>query len=311
MSYRLERGESVEEGIRRIATEQINKALAEIDDDKVSRHETVHAVRKRCKKLRGLVRLVRPAFDDYKHVNAIYRDAAKELSYIRDAHAVIETVDELLEHFDDAVDPKGFRSIREELVARRDETDADEKTIDRRIEHFRKTMAAGRREVETWTLEADDGRAVAGGAEKTYKRARKAMEKAADSPTTAAFHEWRKRVKYHWHHARLLKGAWPKLIKPWAKEAHSLSDFLGDEHDLAVLHAMLLEDPERFGEHDTLQAFFGLIERRRAELRSAAFGLGAFLLFEKPAHMERRILAYTDTWKAPVAGLAAPAPPDV
>ena len=311
MGYRLERDESVEDGIRRIAVEQIDKALAEIDDDDLDRHETVHQVRKRCKKLRALARLVRPVFPGYKPVNAAYRDAAKELSWIRDAHAVIETIDDLVEHFEDVIETEPFRPIREELVARRDEIDADRETIDRRIAQFRDTMAGGRAEVDSWTLEADGGAAVAGGTKKTFKRARCAMTEAAEAPTTGAFHEWRKRVKYHWYHARLLKGCWPKLVKPWAKEAHRLSDLLGDEHDLAVLHATLLEAPERFADRDTLQAFSGLVERRRAELRTEAFALGTFLLFEKPKRLGKRVETWFDAWRQPSRPLSAPPPRDV
>lgn len=310
MGYRIRRDETLGDGVRRIAVEQHDKTLEEIDDGNLSRHETVHQVRKRCKKLRALVRLVRPVFDDYKYVNALLRDAAKELSYVRDAHAAIETVDDLLEHFEYTVDRDEFRSIRNALIERRDETDCDEDPIDHRIAQFRQTMADSRGKVETWALEAEDGRAVAGGAKRTYKRARKAMEGAADSPTTANFHEWRKRVKYHWYHARLLKGCWPRIIKPWAKEAHRLSDCLGDEHDLAVLHAMLLENPERYGDRETLQAFTGLLERRRAELRQAAFRLGALLLFDKPKPFEMRVRTLFETWREPPDALSAPAPPD-
>ena len=48
---------------------------------------TVHDVRKRCKKVRGLLRLVRPGLGpDYRRANADVRDAARELSSLRDAH---------------------------------------------------------------------------------------------------------------------------------------------------------------------------------------------------------------------------------
>lgn len=311
MSYKIKYDESVADGIRRIATEQIDKALAEIDDADLDQHETVHQVRKRCKKLRALARLVRPAFPDYKGVNTTFRDAARELSWVRDSHAIIETLDDLVEHFDDAVDPQAFRSIRDELVARRDETDADRETIERRIAQFRDIMAGSRADVDCWRLDGDAGQAVAGGAQKTYRRARKAMAGADATPTTAAFHEWRKRVKYHWYHTKLLKGCWPKLAKPWAKEAHRLSDLLGDEHDLALLHATLLETPDRFTDRDTLQAFTGLVERRRAELRSASFRLGTFLLFEKPKRFGQRLELYFDAGRATRRVLSAPAPQDV
>lgn len=311
MGYRLKRDETVEDGIRRIALEQIDKALAEIDDDSLDRHETVHQVRKRCKKLRGLVRLVRPVFPAYRCVNACYRDAAGELSFIRDAQAIIETFDDLVESAGDTVDPGAFQSIRDELVSRRDESDAGREAVESAIAGFRDMLVASRDDIDGWRLEADSGRAVCGGAKKTYKRARKAMLLAREQPTTAAFHEWRKRVKYHWYHAKLLQGCWPKLVKAWAREAKKLADRLGDEHDLAVLHERLIDQPEKFGDRETLQVFSGLIERRRATLRAAAYRRGRFLHVDKPGAFERRIRVYVDAWKETTDPLSQPAPPDV
>lgn len=311
MGYRLYRDESVEAGIRRIATGQVDKMLHEIDDDALDRSETVHQVRTRCKKLRALARLVRPAFPDYRRVNATYRDAARELSSLRDAQVVVETVDQLLERFEDTVDTEAFRGLRENLAELADTQGSDGEGIEARIARFRETMADSRVSIADWTLSTDGGRAVAAGARKTYKRARKAMTRAERTPTTAVLHEWRKRTKYHWYHARLLKGCWPGLIKPWAKAAHRMSNVLGDEHDLAVLHAMLLADPDRFADVDTLQALSALIERRRAELRARSFQLGRFLLFDKPKQLEARVRAYFDAWQSPVEALEFPAPQDV
>ncbi|MEZ4569166.1 MAG: hypothetical protein R2849_02320 [Thermomicrobiales bacterium] len=65
MAYRLEPDEALDVGVRRIATEQVEKALAELDDSDLDRHATVHQVRKRCKKIRGLLRLVRPGLENY------------------------------------------------------------------------------------------------------------------------------------------------------------------------------------------------------------------------------------------------------
>lgn len=311
MSYRLDRREGIEQGVRRIAREQLDKALAEIDDADLDRHETVHQVRKRCKKLRALARFVRPALPEYKRINVTFRDAARQLSDIRDAHAVVETVDDLLAEYADSIDAEAFGGIRERLVERRDDTDAAERDIDRRIARFRDAIAGARAGIESWSLDRDGETAVAGGIRKTFRRARVAMAEADETPSTAAFHEWRKRVKYHWYHAKLLRNGWPRLVKPWAKEAHRLSDRLGDEHDLAVLHGIVLETPQRFGDRQTLEAFTGLIERRRAGLRAEAFALGRMLLFDKPGQMEARIAALLANWREAPSPLAALPPGDV
>ena len=83
MSYTLVTGETLTEAARRVAGEQLDDAIDDlsdaVDDDPT---EAIHDARKRCKKVRGLVRAVRPALgeDVYRVANDTARDAARELS---------------------------------------------------------------------------------------------------------------------------------------------------------------------------------------------------------------------------------------
>ena len=45
--------------------------------------------------------------------------------------------------------------------------------------------------------------------------------------TPEIFHDWRKRVKDHWYHSRLLQGFWPAGIRPHRKAVKELSELLG------------------------------------------------------------------------------------
>lgn len=62
MPYRIHARESSAEAMHRIASEPIGSALPYTGDEEADLHETVHEVRKRCKKIRGLIRLFRPSF---------------------------------------------------------------------------------------------------------------------------------------------------------------------------------------------------------------------------------------------------------
>ena len=102
MPYHFLENEPVDVGIKRIVREQIDRAMVEIDNAEPGPHETVHQVRKRCKKVRAMLRLVRTQFQlTYDQENAWYRDAARELSDVRDTQSRIECYDELMEHFAD------------------------------------------------------------------------------------------------------------------------------------------------------------------------------------------------------------------
>jgi hypothetical protein len=84
IAYRIPPDEYPETVLRRIAREEIGAAIEDIDSA-ADLHEAVHEVRKRLKRIRGLLRLFRPAFPAYFAENAWFRDEAARLSELGDA----------------------------------------------------------------------------------------------------------------------------------------------------------------------------------------------------------------------------------
>ena len=94
MAYRIEPSASTQDEVQRVAAERLGAAIVLLDGLRGSSpaqiEEAVHDVRKRCKETRGLARLVRPALgDDFRRLNHTVRDAANELSSMRDARAAV------------------------------------------------------------------------------------------------------------------------------------------------------------------------------------------------------------------------------
>lgn len=113
MAYRVKREQTVKAaGIVNIAKSQLDKAMEEIDDEELDRHEAVHQVRQHCKKLRGLIRPIRPAFSDYRKEDVFFRDAAGELSSVCDTQSVIECFDDLAECYENRADVALFQPIQ-------------------------------------------------------------------------------------------------------------------------------------------------------------------------------------------------------
>jgi CHAD domain-containing protein len=298
MAYHLLRNESVEEGVRRIVSEQIDSAIVEIEDTKLDPHETVHQVRKRCKKIRGAIRLVRqPAFEDtYQFENEWFRDAAGKLAFVRDAEAMREAYDKLLDTFAEQVDHLAFDSIREALMQRRQRVAEDQGHLEEGLSAFLTAMHQARERVASWSIGSAGFAAIDPGLQKTYRRGRKAMVEAYREPSDEQFHEWRKRVKYYRYHNRLLQDLWkPVLTTNW-EQVKELSDFLGDDHDLAVFRQTLLANPKEFGSKRDIQAFLGLLDRRRAQLQNQAKTLGEYVFAEKPKQLGWRLCRYWQVW---------------
>jgi hypothetical protein len=88
MSYRL-RKKSLAREVHRVVREELEETLKElltVNDQ--ARSTAVHEARKHLKKVRALIRLLRPATGEafYKLENAAMRKAAERMSSIRDSH---------------------------------------------------------------------------------------------------------------------------------------------------------------------------------------------------------------------------------
>ncbi|WP_051062288.1 CHAD domain-containing protein [Ilumatobacter nonamiensis] len=301
MAYRFLPDEAVLDGIQRIAREQVDRALTSLDWE-TGRSENVedgiHECRKRCKRIRGAVRLVRPALADgqYAETNETFRDAARALSPYRDAHALLTTFEELIEGHAEQFVGIDVDPIRAELD-RRSRSSTEHLTGDAEpVRIARDLLVAGRSGIDDWRLDSTGWDALGGGLAKTYGRGRRALAVATDAPTPENFHQWRKRVKYSWNHLRILRTSAPTLIEPWADSFKSLSDALGAAHDLAVLREEVGAEPDAFGGNDAVDAVAVIADGRRADLERRSIAFGSRLYAEQPKHFARRLGTYWTVW---------------
>ena len=298
MPYRIRADESIDEAIRRIASEQIDRAAEEATCANLSAAEAIHKVRKRCKQIRSLLRLVRPKLGDvYAVENAWYRDAAARLSDIRDAQVVSDTFDKLLAYFNKYSYANEFSDITLCLRARRTavaQSEADE--VRTGLKRFSQAMEEGRARIAAWPVNDDGFNVIRLGLKKSYSGGRREMLHASADPSAEAIHEWRKRVKDHAHHVRLLQDVWKEPMKARRRETETLGDWLGDDHDLEVLRATLPSCREHAGTK-SLRTVLAFIDERQGELRAAAMTIGARLYAEKPKAFARRFDGYWSSWR--------------
>jgi CHAD domain-containing protein len=282
-------------GVRRIFQQQTSAALELLSRKKLSDAE-VHAGRKELKKARATLRLLRAGLSErvYERENATLRDAARPLSAARDGRVMLETLDELVEDYGSpalAASLEVFRRSlrRERRQARRAVTLA---TIQQSCRSLRQVVTRSAR----WRI-ADRGWLIIGpGLKRIYNNGRRAMAVAHSSRTMEDLHVWRKQVKYLWHQLQILDPMWPGLIGELADQAHKLANYLGDDHDLAVLRGKVLAHPDVFPDAADREALLALVDRCRDRLQEKAFLLGKRTYEEKPAAFETRFGKYREDW---------------
>jgi hypothetical protein len=276
---------AVEETFRNIALSQIDEALEALASTEGEKRSIVHEARRRCKKLRGLLRLVRPAFPGFSMENAAIRDAAALLSHLRDAEVLHETIAKLAE----SSGSEAVGRISERLKAEPLPEPPPEK-----ITEFRLRLLAVRERAAEWTLRKDSSGVLLSGLRDTYEQDRRRMAKAQASGDPVDFHDWRKAQKAHGFHVDLLRKAAPDVLDADLKTIDKLSDLLGIHHDLAVLLHAVDAEPARFGGDEDVATLREAIDSRRKEIEEKAASLGRQLLAERPRALVQRFARY---WK--------------
>jgi CHAD domain-containing protein len=291
-AYRLGEGEYVPDGMRRIARGQLDQGIEELEGQPNRKlDDAVHDTRKRLKRLRAALRVERFALGDetYSRENTTFRDLGKRLSAPRDARVLIETLDALRERFGDELPSDETAELRDRLVHAHRTAVAKLREDRATLDGVRADLEEARVRSASWTYDSDGFEAVRPGLQRIYSHGRRSMRAAADEPSDEHLHEWRKRAKDHWHALQIVRPADPKRVKARAKQAHRLSDLLGDDHDLAVLREHVAKTAFPAEHEATRRALLSVIDRRRASLQREAFKLGARVYDRRPKRFARAV----------------------
>ena len=292
MAYRLRKKDhSVERAVRRIAREQVDRAVASTErgDDLAA---AVHDVRKRCKKLRGLIRLVRPSFERFADENADLREIGRLLGALRESAVLQDTYDSLGAH--GAWADAARRQFSQGLEAHRRDRSADPAAG---LADARERLLLVHARIGGWTLAADGWPAIGPGLMRTYMRARAALDRIGASHAPGRYHELRKSTKYHWHHMRLLRPLHPKMIEARIELAAELGDRLGEHHDLAVLEATLHRDAANFGEERDVDEVRLLARHQRLPIEEECLRMARQLFAESAESFTESLGAQWASWR--------------
>jgi hypothetical protein len=284
MSFRFKLDEPLAKGVSRIGLEQLARAEAALGNEKDTARG-IHDARRCLKRLRALLRLVRPALAKRAYAKEMrrLRDVARLLSDARDAHVMRQTMNKLADRF--GAFPKDIAGLptREGAASGKAATDVRRRAT-ARLRGARAFFLAIENEPISFLH-------LASGMQRTYRKARRTYREAYDLAGDEAFHEWRKSVQVHWRHMQLLSRAWPDVLAARASEAKELSRLLGDDHDLAVLAATSARTEDSASGEARVE-LVRLCRLCQDEIRAQAKPRGARLLAQKPKALASSLELY-------------------
>ena len=252
------------------------------------------------KKARATLRLLRDVLGDssYDRANAVLREAARPLSEVRDGKALINALDRLMERYGDparALPVDGLKS-----AMRRGQTEARRRILKRRdgLSAQRAALRECCERAVRWRVGRHGWSVIGSGFKRTYAKGRKALATAQSDRSMENLHEWRKQTKYLWHQLQVMQPLWPGLIGELADQVHKLSDYLGDDHDLAVLRETAVGLEKALPSVAARNAVIALIDRSRNQLQDKAVLLGRRIYEEKPKAFAARFGKYWREWQS-------------
>lgn len=298
MAYSFKPGESIHSAVKRIVEDEIDSAIEQLEGrGEADRDEAIHEARKNVKKIRGVLKLMRPELGSvYTSENARFSELGHRLSEFRDAGAMLEIFDQIRKIYREEWGGKhALASIRKRLMEAKagHESEAGIADVLASVAH---DLGAAHDAVKHWPLQGDGFEAIAPGLELTYRAGRRAMAKAMGQPDLEHFHEWRKRVKDHWYHIRLLGQVCGDSLAFYQKDLKDLETCLGDDHNLAVLQLKVQAERESYGPASDVEVFLGTVEKYQASLRSSASSLGQVIYEDKPKVFVGQIRSLWEAW---------------
>ena len=284
MGYRLHPGRPVQDEVRRIADRQFAQAidgLRKVGDPESD--EVVHTARRHIKKVRALLRLVRPALGDrYDSVNLRLRAVSRVLAPVADGHAIVETLTRLSERYPGKLPADTLNAIHARLLRREAAAD-EEAAMNDVLETAAALLRAERDAVSHWTLRETGFRAIAPGLERSARDGREAMARALSRFSSARYHKWRQRVKDQWLQVRLLQSrCGDGALALHERHLEELDGCLGEYHNCAILRDVLTSDSS-LAREDAARCL-RLVRRYERDLRTTARALGEQVHAETPRH---------------------------
>lgn len=292
MVFALQLDKSLRKGLRQLARQQLDEVLSTLGNEQTNTpDEAVHEVRKAFKRLRALLRLVRPVIGDapYHTTNRGFRDAARPLTEVRDARVLRDTLDHLTQYFAEHVQGKTFDAVRTALEANLETVRQRVLVEQQTFAHVSDAIRQARKRVKGWTDVPNRWLAISDGLEEVYRRARAARTAVAADPTVEKLHEWRKQTKYLRHQLEALRPLEPARLGALAETADRLGELLGVDHDLVVLRQWFTDNPTSCGGNSDREMLLALIASRRTELEQQALQRSEPLFADKPRTFLRRL----------------------
>jgi CHAD domain-containing protein len=275
--------------VRSAARSHVEEALRALRPERPS-SDQVHLARKAIKKGRAALRLLRVTLAKvtYQRENEALRAAAHALDPVRDATVLLRALTGLRARRATLARDRTTAALTRTLQQRQRLAQHELRARPERLAAARSTLDQVQARARRWQVGHDGWSTLGPAFRRIYRTGRRAAQHAERRPDSPTLHEWRKQIQYLRHALQILEPLQSKVPAKAAHRARQVADFLGEDHDLALLRATASE----FARQHQLSAatLLAAIDRRRKHLQSRAIPIGQHLFVRRARKMQARIV---------------------
>src|SRR5262249_54589205 len=148
----------------------------------------------------------------YRKENTRFRDAGRPLTEVRDAEALIETLDQLRDRFPRELSAQTLSKIHKIFKERLRDIRKKKLDEERTFNMLAGVMKKARAQAGDWRIAGNGWSALGSSLKRVHRKGRRALADASADPATEKLHEWRKQAKYLWHQLQILEPSRPKIM---------------------------------------------------------------------------------------------------
>jgi CHAD domain-containing protein len=289
----LRAGEPLQAGLVRVADGLIQNGLDRMRCSSSGCAEDVHSVRVTIKRLRAILRLIRPAIPKtvFDREDGRLRKAARRLSLVRDSDVAKRTLASL--RFSKGRERDAMAAARKGLN-HDGERGAE---ISKATSQIELDLKQTRRNLHRIQISGDEWNTIEPGLREVYRQCRKRMERALGNGDDEAFHKWRIRVKNLYYGLQMLQQVWPKRLDKMVAGLKQLQEEIGADHDLVVLKRSMHKTPDAFGSAETVERVADSLDHKSKRLRRMTEQLGRQIFDKTPRGFVRELSQHWNKWR--------------
>ncbi len=282
--------------VRDVALRCLQKAAAALASKRVS-DDDVHAARRQIKKARAALRLLRTALGErvYHREDSALRSAARPLNALRDDRALLQALQALRRRYRRLRHDAAAARLMDTLAGFLSQAWVQHRAMPGPLARSRRALRQVERRACHWRVGRHGWSRLGPAFIAVYRAGRRAAAAVRASPDDRALHRWRRQVKYLWHALQILRPLQQQSLSVRARQSRQLGDYLGDDHDLALLQRQALALPRPDGA--AIAALQRAIVRRRGALQRRAGALGEQVFEPTPRQLAQQMGRQWRSWR--------------